>query len=93
MKSFAIAAVALALTAVPAAATERSGPQWRETTVDDLHFIRATLRENHPGPLDASNPAFRDWYRRGFDEALALAARVDSYAGYFFAIQRYMTGF
>ncbi|MGE0179351.1 MAG: hypothetical protein AB7O91_05980, partial [Sphingomonas sp.] len=42
---------------------------------------------------DASNPAFRDWYRRGFDEALALAARVDSYAGYFFAIQRYMTGF
>lgn len=61
--------------------------------MDDLHFIRAALRENHPGPVDTANPWFRDWFDRGFREARALAEQADSYAGYYFSIQYYMNGF
>jgi hypothetical protein len=66
---------------------------WAETTVDDLHFIRATLRENHPGPIDSKNLAFQDWYRHGFELALARAQAARDFAGYFFAIKFYMAGF
>jgi hypothetical protein len=55
---------------------DRTGAQpWADVAVDDLHFIRAVLRENHPGPLDAENAAFSAWYRGGFEQALALARR------------------
>jgi hypothetical protein len=67
--------------------------QWSEIAIDDLHFIRAILRENHPGPADTLNPWFRSWYERGFDEALELASQAENYAGYYFSIQYYMQGF
>lgn len=76
--------------ASPAEPTSRD---WAETTVDDLHFIRATLRENHPGPVDPENPAFLAWYRMGFARALERARRATDFAGYFFAIEYYMAGF
>jgi hypothetical protein len=66
---------------------------WGQIAVDDLHFIRATLRVNHPGPVDEQNPGFGDWFDQGFDRALALAERAQDYPGYYFAIQRYMVGF
>jgi peptidase S41-like protein len=70
------------------------GPRdWAETAVDDLHFIRATLRENHPGPVDPENPGFQGWYRQGFEKALERARRAKDFAGYFFSIQYYMAGF
>lgn len=89
---FRVIAAASALFSVSIAA-ERPPGQWAEVTIDDLHFIRGSLRENHPGPLDDANPAFRDWYVRGFEAAVERAGRVDSYEGYFFTIQNYMTGF
>jgi hypothetical protein len=61
--------------------------------VDDLHFIRATLRVNHPGPIDEQNPWFAEWFEEGFDQALLLAEQAEDYSGYYFAIQRYMVGF
>lgn len=67
--------------------------RWSDVALDDLHFIRAILRENHPGPLDSANPWFRDWFDRGFREATALAARAESYPGYYFSIQYFMNGF
>jgi hypothetical protein len=81
---------------VAPAGAQTSGVQlaaWSEVAVDDLHFIRAVLRENHPGPADTLNPWFRDWYERGFHEALGLAERAMDYPGYYFAIQYYMHGF
>ncbi len=66
---------------------------WSDIATDDLHFIRATLRENHPGPADPENPWFRAWYERGFGEALNLARRAQDYAGYYFAIQYFLRGF
>jgi hypothetical protein len=50
--AFFTAAVALCVAMQP---RERD---WAQTAVDDLHFIRAVLRENHPGPADSDNPAF-----------------------------------
>ena len=66
---------------------------WSQTAVDDLHFIRAILRENHPGPVDAENPRFLDWYRRGFEGALERARKTKDFAGYFFSVGYYMAGF
>ena len=70
-----------------------AGRDWAETAVDDLHFIRATLRENHPGPVDPENPGFLDWYRGGLERALERARKAADFAGYFFSIQYYMAGF
>src|SRR5262249_47022857 len=65
-----------------------AGParDWAQTAVDDLHFIRAVLRENHPGPVDPENPGFLDWYRQGFEKALERARQAKDFAGYFFSI-------
>jgi hypothetical protein len=87
-----LAVIPLAL-ASGAHSHDRAPSQWSEAAVDDLHFIRATLRENHPGPVDRKNPDFRNWLVRGFQESLLLAERARSYAGYYFAIQKYVVGF
>ena len=91
---FALLCFILAAASMPTAArAERSPGGWSEAAIDDLHFIRATLRENHPGPVDPTNPAFASWYRDGFERALRLAGQANSYAGYFYAIQAYVVGF
>lgn len=92
MKRAAVACIALC-TSIAASPQPVPAPDWAEIAIDDLHFIRAILRENHPGPVDTENPWFRDWYEQGFDEARTLAAQAKNYAGYFFAIQYYMSGF
>jgi hypothetical protein len=76
-----------------ASAAPTTARDWAEIAVDDLHFIRATLRENHPGPVDVENPAFLEWYRSGFEKALERGRRARDFAGYFFAIEYYMAGF
>jgi hypothetical protein len=43
--------------------------------------------------VDRRNPDFRSWFARGFDDSLLLAERARSYAGYYYAIQRYVVGF
>lgn len=91
--AWAALAAAIGAAGAVAPAAGRTPAEWSEAAIDDLHFIRASIRENHPGPVDPDNPAFRDWFVRGFDEALALARRADDFAGYFFAIQRYGVGF
>jgi hypothetical protein len=68
-------------------------PDWPAITTDDLHYIRAILRTNHPGAIDSLNPTFREWHERGFEQALTRAARARDYPGYFFSIQFYMNGF
>jgi hypothetical protein len=66
---------------------------WSQVAIDDLHFIRAVLRENHPGPVDTENAWFRDWFETGFTAAIELAARAESYAGYYFSLQYFLNGF
>lgn len=97
------ASAILVLLALPnAASTQEIGTEsgrrtpvwsWSDIAVDDLHFIRAVLRRDHPGPADTLNPWFRDWYERGFERALALAGRAEDYPGYFFALKYFTVGF
>jgi len=86
-------ALTSSVAADPALFAPQPAAPWSEVAVDDLHFIRATLRENHPGPLDERNPWYRDWYEAGFADAVALAGQADSFAGYYFALRYYAAGF
>ncbi len=90
---FALAAMVCACVTTGDRIPPENGSEWDEVAVDDLHFIRAILRANHPGPVDSENPWFRDWYERGFTDSLSLARRADSYSGYFFAVTHYTIGF
>ena len=88
-----LAAILLAIVSADVSAAAQPERDWAETATDDLHFIRAILRENHPGPVDAANPAFRDWYVRGFAAAQARAAKASDFRGYYFAVTSYLAGF
>jgi len=66
---------------------------WRHMAEQDLATIRDTIRDRHPGPLDARNPAFAEWNARGYDEAMGLAAKATDFAGYEAALRDYTNGF
>lgn len=93
VKRIFVALLVLAAVGAPRVDAASAPRDWSQTAIDDLHFIRAILRENHPGPADPENPRFMDWYRRGFEEALDRARKAKSFAGYFFSVGYYMAGF
>jgi hypothetical protein len=62
---------------------------WRQAAVQDIEeAVRITLA-NHPGAHDPANPRFRANLEDARQQGLALAARVDSAAGYRAALQRF----
>ncbi|HKN77761.1 MAG TPA: hypothetical protein VJW16_01210, partial [Lysobacter sp.] len=69
---FLLIAVCGLVAAATIAVTGNDSP-WRHMAEQDLATIRDTIRDRHPGPLDARNPAFAQWNARGYDEAMALA--------------------
>jgi len=75
----------------------RSNPRgrtdWSALTCGDLRAIHRILAENHPGPLDGANTAFRAWHEKGLTAALHQAREVKSFAGYYFGIRFYVAGF
>lgn len=70
-----------------------SQTDWSQAALEDLSFIRTTIADNHPGPVDPENPGFRDWQERGYEIARRLAARTETASGYYFALMRYVVGF
>jgi len=66
---------------------------WATLTRGDIVAIRDTLRDNHPGPPDPSNPHYRDWLERGLPEALLRADAATSYGDYLRTVQFYTNGF
>lgn len=66
---------------------------WSALAATDLNFIHESLGANHPGPVDNENPGFLHWYEDGYGQALALADQAQDYAGYYYSIQHYLTGF
>jgi hypothetical protein len=48
---------------------------------------------DHPGAVDAQNPAFRKWLNEGLGESLAQAARARTYGDYWWAMREYVAGF
>jgi hypothetical protein len=74
------------------ASADRPGP-WTELTRGDLAAMRKTLLENHPGPVDPQNPAYREWLDHGYERALAMADSVESLDGMMAVLSFYTSGF
>lgn len=74
-------------------ATEEESTDWATTFRDDLEASRRIILENHPGPVDAVNPGFRDWLQTGFELQMALADSVDTADEYVYAMRKYVGGF
>lgn len=85
----AAAALVLAAAAHAHAGTPQTPEAWRQAAVQDIEdAVRITLA-NHPGAHDPANPRFRANLEDARRQGLALAARVDSAAGYRAALQRF----
>ncbi|HEV8690853.1 MAG TPA: S41 family peptidase [Ideonella sp.] len=87
-------AAALPVGASPRKSATMPQPErWRAMAVADLKAARQAIEATHPGMIDAQNPRFRDWVARGYDEALALAPRVNSYDSALSLVRYYTSGF
>jgi hypothetical protein len=85
----AAAAAAFVLAGAAHAAVPQTPDAWRRAAVQDIEeAVRITLA-NHPGAHDPANPRFRANVEDARQQGLALAARVDSAAGYRAALQRF----
>ena len=76
----------------PALAYADTNP-WSTLTRGDILVIHDTLRDNHPGPADPSNPHYRHWLEKGLPEAFARADAARSYSDYLRTLQFYTNGF
>ena len=56
---------------------------WRERTVENLNIIKAHILTESPGPIDEVNPNFSSRMNAHYEDALKMAARVNTYGGYF----------
>jgi hypothetical protein len=65
-----------------AAYAEDKAPDWRALAVADIKAAYTETQNNHPGMYDPSNPGFPKLLIRARTEALALAERANSPAGF-----------
>jgi hypothetical protein len=77
---------ALAITA-----TALSQDPWGLLAERDLRRMEQVIREDHPGPFDATNAPFRGLLAKSFELALERARKVNSFPGYT-ALLRWFTG-
>ena len=61
---------------------------WREAAVKDEEYAYRTLRDNHPAMVDPANGEFSATLERAHAKASALAERVQTPAGYMYALRR-----
>jgi hypothetical protein len=66
---------------------------WATAARMDIESIHSTLRDNHPGPVDAANPGFSRWLADGKVLALEQAAAATSPGDYWRAVRLYTNGF
>ena len=66
---------------------------WATAARMDIEAIHDTLRDHHPGPVDAGNPAFASWLREGRAQALERAAAASHAGDYWRAVRGYTNGF
>lgn len=66
---------------------------WAAAARLDIEAIHDTLRDHHPGPVDADNPVFAKWLKEGKVQALEQAATAAHAADYWRAVRGYTNGF
>ena len=64
---------------------------WGLLAERDLRRMEQVIREDHPGPVDATNLPFRGLLAKSFEQALERGRKVNSFAAYT-AILRWFTG-
>ncbi|HEY7566422.1 MAG TPA: hypothetical protein VH762_02550, partial [Gemmatimonadaceae bacterium] len=79
--------------AVLARSAEGQVRSWVELAKQDLHAIRETILQNHPGPVDPLNPSYRSWLDSGYTRSLAMADSVRSLDGLIAVVSYYSSGF
>jgi len=83
---------ALLATASPAL-TRSSNGGWAAKAREDIIASHNIIRDNHPGPVDALNPRFKDWLEKGRSQALAKATFARTESDYWQALTFYINGF
>lgn len=66
---------------------------WRERTVENLNIIKAHILTESPGPIDEVNPNFSSRMNAHYEDALKMAARVNTYGGYFAVLNYFVNSF
>jgi len=85
--------IALALLCAPTTTLAQDDVDWRRTYLADLEAARRVIAEDHPGPVDPENPAFRRTLASAYDEARRAAPQVKSYTSYATALRRFVNRF
>lgn len=88
LRLFGTALIFLASGSMPALANP-----WAEIARTDALAIHDLLRDNHPGPADPANPAYREWLERGLPLTLKRAESTTSYDEYLRTLEFYTNGF
>ncbi len=71
------------------AAFAQDDTDWKATYLADLEFARQVIAENHPGPVDDGNAAFRRTFDLAYGEAQRAAGQVKSSTAYTLALRRF----
>lgn len=66
---------------------------WPARAARELDAVRQAIAQAHPGPIDEGNPAFKEWFEAGYQEARALLPRVDGADAMLALVRRYTSGF
>ncbi|NIM49185.1 MAG: hypothetical protein GTO22_07995 [Gemmatimonadales bacterium] len=74
-------------------ATAQADTSWSDVYVSDLAGVHSLISANHPGPVDAENPAFARTLETAYEEALGAAASITSYSAYRLALTRFVNRF
>jgi hypothetical protein len=82
----------LSVYAVIAASEERKSP-WADIALTDIDAIYRLIKDNHPGPVDEQNPAYRKSMESNYQKARNLAKDVKNYNGYYFAVKYFANSF
>jgi hypothetical protein len=93
MHRFRSVLIGLALLCILATTLAQGDTDWRRTYLADLEAARRVITEDHPGPVDEKNPAFRRTLASAYDEAWRAAPQVKSYTSYAIALRRFVNRF
>jgi hypothetical protein len=74
-------------------ASEESKSPWVDIALADIDAIYQLINENHPGPVDEENPAYRKSMESNYQKARDLAKDVENYDGYYFALKYFADSF
>ncbi|WP_286068441.1 hypothetical protein [Stenotrophomonas sp. 57] len=78
---------------VAAPITEVKARDWPHVLLEDLAAADAAMRGSHPGAVDHLNPGFGSQLHGALALARSRAGKVDSFAGYWWAMKGYAASF